>query len=70
MSFFKGSPYRRHTKDNDVGAGGSRSVGDFNEDDEESSSYGSPFDISSTKNASIACLRRWRKATLVLNPSC
>jgi hypothetical protein len=60
MSFFKGSPYRRHTNDNDVEAGGSRPGGDLNKDDEESSSYGSPFDITSTKNASIARLRRWR----------
>ncbi|GMY35271.1 calcium-transporting atpase 10, plasma membrane-type [Fagus crenata] len=69
MSFFKGSPYRRHTNDNDVEAGGSRSVGDIYKDDEESSSYGSPFDITSTKNASIARLRRWRQAALVLNAS-
>uniref|UniRef100_A0A2N9IKD7 Calcium-transporting P-type ATPase N-terminal autoinhibitory domain-containing protein n=1 Tax=Fagus sylvatica TaxID=28930 RepID=A0A2N9IKD7_FAGSY len=69
MSFFKGSPYRRHSNDNDVEAGGSRSVGNFNEDDEDSSSYGSPFDITSTKNASIARLRRWRQAALVLNAS-
>lgn len=58
---FKGSPsYRRRL---DLEGGGSRSTDD---DDDESSS---PFDIISTKNASIDRLRRWRQAALVLNAS-
>ncbi|KAI3772118.1 hypothetical protein L6452_03293 [Arctium lappa] len=55
-----GSPYRRHRKD--VESGGS---GDFQD-------YGSacdPFDIVSTKSASVDRLRRWRQAALVLNAS-
>lgn len=55
MSFFKGSPYRRHNNNNDAESGGG-SRGD--EEDEESSS--NPFDITSTKNASIARLKKWR----------
>ncbi|KAF2317223.1 hypothetical protein GH714_017992 [Hevea brasiliensis] len=53
---FKSSPYRRR---HDLEAGG-RST------DDESSG---PFDILSTKNASIERLRRWRQAALVLNAS-
>ncbi|KAL4652717.1 hypothetical protein ACB092_01G251500 [Castanea dentata] len=64
MSFFKGSPYRRHNNNNDAESGGG-SRGE--EEDEESSS--NPFDITSTKNASIARLRKWRQAALVLNAS-
>ncbi|KAI9112510.1 hypothetical protein K1719_016433 [Acacia pycnantha] len=60
MSYLKGSPRRP----NDIEAGNNRSV-DF--DDGEGSS--DPFDISSTKNASIERLRRWRQAALVLNAS-
>ncbi|KAF7806692.1 calcium-transporting ATPase 8, plasma membrane-type-like [Senna tora] len=60
MSFLKGSPRRQ----NDIEAGSSRS-GDF--DDGEGSS--DPFDITSTKNASIERLKRWRQAALVLNAS-
>ncbi|XP_035538880.1 calcium-transporting ATPase 10, plasma membrane-type-like [Juglans regia] len=48
---------------NDLEAGESRSGGHR---DEES---GGPFDITSTKNASIERLRRWRQAALVLNAS-
>ncbi|XP_007014495.2 PREDICTED: calcium-transporting ATPase 10, plasma membrane-type [Theobroma cacao] len=62
-SLFKGSPYRRP---NDVEAGSSRSVHSDNEDDEFSAG---PFDITSTKNAPIERLRRWRQAALVLNAS-
>ncbi|XP_012080805.1 calcium-transporting ATPase 10, plasma membrane-type isoform X1 [Jatropha curcas] len=54
---FKGSPYERRY---DLEAGGSRST----EDDSSG-----PFDIFSTKNASIERLRRWRQAALVLNAS-
>lgn len=64
MSFFKGSPYRRHTNNNDVEAGG----GSRGDEDEESSSS-NPFNITSTKNASIERLRKWRQAALVLNAS-
>lgn len=62
MSLFKGSPYRRHRNNNDVESGG----GSRGDEDEESSD---PFDITSTKNASIARLRKWRQAALVLNAS-
>ena len=55
MSFFKGSPYRRHSNSNDVESGG----GIRGDEDEESSSS-DPFNITSTKNASIARLRKWR----------
>uniref|UniRef100_A0A7N2KYS6 Calcium-transporting ATPase n=1 Tax=Quercus lobata TaxID=97700 RepID=A0A7N2KYS6_QUELO len=65
MSFFKGSPYRRHNNNNnDVEAGG----GSRGDEDEESSSS-DPFNITSTKNASIERLRKWRQAALVLNAS-
>ncbi|KAK4602832.1 hypothetical protein RGQ29_011719 [Quercus rubra] len=64
MSFFKGSPYRRHSNSNDVESGG----GIRGDEDEESSSS-DPFNITSTKNASIARLRKWRQAALVLNAS-
>ncbi|KAG8651739.1 hypothetical protein MANES_06G017700v8 [Manihot esculenta] len=53
---FKSSPYRRRR---DLEAG------DPSTDDESSG----PFDILSTKNASIERLRRWRQAALVLNAS-
>ncbi|CAN1198477.1 Calcium-transporting ATPase 10, plasma membrane-type [Linum perenne] len=59
---FKGSPYRRR---HDLESSGGRST-DLDHDDYESSS---PFNISSTKNASIDRLRRWRQAALVLNAS-
>lgn len=62
-SLFKSSPYRRRR--DDLEAGESRSTG-FDVDDGDSSD---PFDIPSTKNASIGRLRRWRQAALVLNAS-
>ncbi|GAV59710.1 E1-E2_ATPase domain-containing protein/Cation_ATPase_C domain-containing protein/Cation_ATPase_N domain-containing protein/Hydrolase domain-containing protein/CaATP_NAI domain-containing protein [Cephalotus follicularis] len=61
-SMFLGSPYRRRR---DLEAGSSRS--DSFDNDEDLSS--SPFDIASTKNASVDRLRRWRHAALVLNAS-
>ncbi|KAG6644090.1 calcium-transporting ATPase 10, plasma membrane-type-like isoform X1 [Carya illinoinensis] len=64
MSFFKGSPRRR--SNNDMEARGSPSGGELIDEDESSSD---PFDITSTKNASIERLRRWRQAALVLNAS-
>ncbi|KAM6563257.1 hypothetical protein CsatB_023255 [Cannabis sativa] len=64
MSNLKGSPYRRANED--VEAGGSHSA--ELDDDESSSPYGA-FDITSTKNASVDRLRRWRQAALVLNAS-
>ncbi|TYH56513.1 hypothetical protein ES332_D08G024700v1 [Gossypium tomentosum] len=62
-SIFKGSPYRRP---NDLEAGSSRSA---HSDDEDHESFADPFDITSTKNAPIDRLRRWRQAALVLNAS-
>ncbi|XP_052887599.1 calcium-transporting ATPase 10, plasma membrane-type-like isoform X2 [Gossypium arboreum] len=62
-SIFKGSPYRRP---NDLEAGSSRSA---HSDDEDHESCADPFDITSTKNAPIDRLRRWRQAALVLNAS-
>ncbi|XWS52308.1 hypothetical protein CRYUN_Cryun11dG0057000 [Craigia yunnanensis] len=62
-SIFKGSPYRRP---NDVEAGSSRSA---HSDDEDHELCAGPFDITSTKNAPIDRLRRWRQAALVLNAS-
>ncbi|XP_022753448.1 calcium-transporting ATPase 10, plasma membrane-type isoform X2 [Durio zibethinus] len=62
-SIFKGSPYRRP---NDVEAGSSRSA---QSDDEDHEFSGGPFDITSTKNAPLDRLRRWRQAALVLNAS-
>ncbi|GAB4853495.1 Calcium-transporting ATPase 10, plasma membrane-type [Ancistrocladus abbreviatus] len=56
MDEFKSSPYRRRF---DLEAGESG----HNSDDE------GPFDITSTKNASIERLKRWRQAALVLNAS-
>lgn len=53
-SIFKGSPYRRP---NDLEAGSSRSA---HSDDEDHESCADPFDITSTKNAPIDRLRRWR----------
>ncbi|KAJ8452142.1 LOW QUALITY PROTEIN: hypothetical protein Cgig2_016723 [Carnegiea gigantea] len=61
MDEFNGSPYRRH---NDEEAGISRS-GDCSDDEVDDS----PFDITSTKNAPIERLKRWRQAALVLNAS-
>ncbi|XP_059637463.1 calcium-transporting ATPase 10, plasma membrane-type-like isoform X2 [Cornus florida] len=58
---FKGSPYRHDQ--NDIETGGSRS----GELDSEVSS--GPFDIFTTKNASLDSLKRWRQAALVLNAS-
>ncbi|KAL9224728.1 hypothetical protein vseg_000737 [Gypsophila vaccaria] len=58
----KGSPYRRRY---DVEAGSSQS-GEF--PDMEDDDY-SPFDITTTKNAPVQRLRRWRQAALVLNAS-
>ncbi|XP_059459519.1 calcium-transporting ATPase 10, plasma membrane-type-like [Corylus avellana] len=62
MNFSKSSPH--HRLNNDLEAGGSQPS--TAEDDESSSG---PFDITSTKNASIERLRRWRQAALVLNAS-
>ncbi|XVF19075.1 hypothetical protein REPUB_Repub11eG0078900 [Reevesia pubescens] len=62
-SIFKGTPNRRQ---NDVEAGSSRSAQSDDEDHEFSTG---PFDITSTKNAPIHRLRRWRQAALVLNAS-
>ncbi|KAJ7979385.1 Calcium-transporting ATPase [Quillaja saponaria] len=61
MSHFSGSPYRRQ---NDLEAGNSSSVA---VDGAESSP--DPFYITSTKNASVERLKRWRQAALVLNAS-
>ncbi|XP_021751209.1 calcium-transporting ATPase 10, plasma membrane-type-like isoform X2 [Chenopodium quinoa] len=58
---FKGSPYRRQK---DLERDGS-SRGDFSDDD----GGFSPFDITTTKNAPIERLKRWRQAALVLNAS-
>ncbi|XP_061951139.1 calcium-transporting ATPase 8, plasma membrane-type-like isoform X1 [Populus nigra] len=60
-SLFRGSPYRRRL--DDLGAKKAMSDGDVDGDDD------GPFDIPSTKNASIDRLRRWRQAALVLNSS-
>ncbi|CAN1231608.1 Calcium-transporting ATPase 10, plasma membrane-type [Linum grandiflorum] len=60
---FKGSPYRRR---HDLESSGGRSADFDHGDDYESSS---PFNIRSTKNASVDRLRRWRQAALVLNAS-
>ncbi|XP_071717450.1 calcium-transporting ATPase 10, plasma membrane-type-like [Rutidosis leptorrhynchoides] len=59
MSGGGSSPYRRHR--NDV-----ESAGGFEDYDESASD---PFDIVSTKSASVDRLRRWRQAALVLNAS-
>lgn len=58
------SSYRDRWRD-DLEAGSGRS-GDYEEDDDSSSG---PFDITSTKNAPIKRLKRWRQAALVLNAS-
>ncbi|KAL2930201.1 Calcium-transporting ATPase 10 plasma membrane-type [Bienertia sinuspersici] len=50
---YKGSPYRRHK---DVEAGGSNRSGDYSDDE----GGFSPFDITTTKNAPIERLKRWR----------
>ncbi|GAB4838302.1 Calcium-transporting ATPase 10, plasma membrane-type [Ancistrocladus abbreviatus] len=62
MDELKSSPYCRRFE---LEAGRCSRSG-HNSDDE--SSYG-PFDITSTKNASIERLKRWRHAALVLNAS-
>lgn len=56
-----GSPYRRY-KDEEAGIGRS---GECSDDED----VGSPFDLTSTKNAPIERLKRWRQAALVLNAS-
>ncbi|GAB2219094.1 hypothetical protein Droror1_Dr00006722 [Drosera rotundifolia] len=66
MEEFKGSPYRRRGFDiESVDAGGSGE----RQDDGDDVFSDSPFDIRSTKNASIERLKRWRQAALVLNAS-
>ncbi|CAI0386329.1 unnamed protein product [Linum tenue] len=62
-NLFKGSPYRRRR---DLESGSRSADLDRDLDDYESSS---PFNITSTKNASVERLRRWRQAALVLNAS-
>ncbi|GLT28691.1 hypothetical protein SLA2020_036030 [Shorea laevis] len=62
-SLFKGSPYQQQ---HDLEAGTSCLPPSDDQDDGMSSS---PFDITSTKNASFERLRRWRQAALVLNAS-
>ncbi|KAB1204302.1 Calcium-transporting ATPase 10, plasma membrane-type [Morella rubra] len=64
MSYPNRSPHRRLK--NDLESGGSSNGDDPNGDGH---SFLSPFDITSTKNASIERLRRWRQAALVLNAS-
>ncbi|KAJ9557670.1 hypothetical protein OSB04_012284 [Centaurea solstitialis] len=59
MSSGGGSPYRKHKNDVESGSGGGF--------EEESPS--DPFDIVSTKSASVDRLKRWRQAALVLNAS-
>ncbi|KAM0017791.1 putative P-type Ca(2+) transporter [Helianthus debilis subsp. tardiflorus] len=56
------SPYRRHKNDVEFGGGGAGNQEDFE-------SVSDPFDIVSTKSASVQSLRRWRQAALVLNAS-
>ncbi|KAL4590044.1 hypothetical protein LXL04_002962 [Taraxacum kok-saghyz] len=56
------SPYRRHKNDVESGGAGSGGFEDY-----ESAS--GPFDIVSTKSASVDRLKRWRQAALVLNAS-
>ncbi|XP_058000288.1 calcium-transporting ATPase 10, plasma membrane-type-like [Hevea brasiliensis] len=63
-SLFRGSPYRRRHELEAVEERGSNGSDDGEDDDAFS-----PFDISSTKNASVDRLRRWRNAALVLNAS-
>ncbi|GMH17940.1 hypothetical protein Nepgr_019781 [Nepenthes gracilis] len=62
MDEYKSSPYRRRF---DLERGNSGRPGECSDDD---ASY-DPFDITSTKNASIELLKRWRQAALVLNAS-
>ncbi|KAL7600509.1 hypothetical protein Lser_V15G23628 [Lactuca serriola] len=57
-----GSPYRRHKNDVESAGAGSGGFEDY-----ESTS--GPFDIVSTKSASVDRLKRWRQAALVLNAS-
>ncbi|XP_071723879.1 calcium-transporting ATPase 10, plasma membrane-type-like isoform X1 [Rutidosis leptorrhynchoides] len=57
-----GSPYRRQRKDLESGGGSSGSFTDYE-------SAHDPFDIVSTKSASVDRLQRWRQAALVLNAS-
>ncbi|XP_071724578.1 calcium-transporting ATPase 8, plasma membrane-type-like [Rutidosis leptorrhynchoides] len=62
----KGSPHRRRHEDIEaVGTGSKPAISD----DKDESVDNSPFDIISTKNASVDRLRRWRQAALVLNAS-
>lgn len=58
MDEFNGSPYRRH-KDEEAGISRSGDCSDDEVDD-------SPFDITSTKNAPIERLKRWRVCFLLL----
>ncbi|XP_074284818.1 calcium-transporting ATPase 8, plasma membrane-type-like isoform X4 [Silene latifolia] len=58
----KGSSYRRRY---DMEAGSSRS-GEL-PDQEDDDDFTGPFDITTTKNASLESLKRWRQAALVLN---
>lgn len=60
MNEFSGSPYRRH-KDEEAGISRSEDCSDDEVDD-------SPFDITSTKNAPIERLKRWRVCFLLLIP--
>ncbi|PON79530.1 P-type ATPase [Parasponia andersonii] len=63
MNNSKGSP---QPPANDLEAGTSHPAAAVEDDDDSSSD---PFYIASTKNASVARLRRWRQAALVLNAS-
>ncbi|KVH87858.1 Calcium-transporting P-type ATPase, N-terminal autoinhibitory domain-containing protein [Cynara cardunculus var. scolymus] len=56
------SPYRKHKNDVESGGGGSGGFEDYE-------SPSDPFDIVSTKSASVDRLKRWRQAALVLNAS-
>ncbi|KAM7272294.1 hypothetical protein ACFE04_026957 [Oxalis oulophora] len=63
----KGSPHRR--RHSDVEAAGTGLYPQSTYSDEDTEAVDSPFDIISTKNASIHRLKRWRQAALVLNAS-
>ncbi|XP_022929647.1 calcium-transporting ATPase 10, plasma membrane-type-like [Cucurbita moschata] len=60
MTSFKPSPYARRS---DVESG------NCNSDDPEEDDSFNPFEIHTTKHASVDRLRRWRQAALVLNAS-
>ncbi|XWS73304.1 hypothetical protein CRYUN_Cryun02cG0117000 [Craigia yunnanensis] len=62
-SIFKGSPYRQP---NDVEAGSSRSA---HSDDEDHEFSAVPLDITSTENAPIDRLRRWRRLEMASQSS-